>query len=180
MDERGDGRGALHRVRQPHETGNLRGLARGAHEQQERDDRHGAERRLGAEPRDASRHLLEVERPEANEEREQHAEDAVSVGIFADGAYGAGWNGVGPATYLGRAGLGVTGLIHGDTSQFIMQLVGATICAVYAFGFTFIVFKIIDAVFPLRVSKEVELEGLDVPEFGMLAYPEAGDETSFA
>jgi hypothetical protein len=24
----------------------------------------------------------------------------------------------------------------------------------------------------LRVSKEVELEGLDVPEFGMLAYPE--------
>jgi len=24
----------------------------------------------------------------------------------------------------------------------------------------------------MRVSKEVELEGLDVPEFGMLAYPE--------
>ena len=25
---------------------------------------------------------------------------------------------------------------------------------------------------PIRVSKEVELEGLDIPEFGMLAYPE--------
>jgi hypothetical protein len=24
----------------------------------------------------------------------------------------------------------------------------------------------------MRVSKEVELEGLDVPEFGLLAYPE--------
>jgi hypothetical protein len=24
----------------------------------------------------------------------------------------------------------------------------------------------------MRVAKEVELEGLDVPEFGMLAYPE--------
>ena len=29
-----------------------------------------------------------------------------------------------------------------------------------------------NAVCPLRVTKEVELEGLDVPEFGMLAYPE--------
>ena len=29
---------------------------------------------------------------------------AVSVGIFADGAYGAGWNGVGATSYLGQAG----------------------------------------------------------------------------
>ena len=46
--------------------------------------------------------------------------------------------------------------------------------------FTFVVFKIVNAVRPLRVSKEVELEGLDVPEFGMLAYPESGDEVSAA
>ena len=37
-----------------------------------------------------------------------------------------------------------------------------------------------NAIRPLRVSKEVELEGLDVPEFGMLAYPDAGDEVSAA
>jgi Amt family ammonium transporter len=97
---------------------------------------------------------------------------AVALGIFADGTYGAGWNGVGAATYLGRAGLGVTGLIHGDTSQFLLQLGGATLCAAYAFGFTFVFFKIVSAVVPVRVSREVELEGLDVPEFGMLAYPE--------
>ena len=97
---------------------------------------------------------------------------AVSVGIFADGTYGAGWNGVGPATYLGKTGLGVTGLLHGDTQQFIMQLGGATLCAVWAFGLTFIVFKIVNAVKTMRVSKEVELEGLDVPQFGMEAYPE--------
>ena len=30
----------------------------------------------------------------------------------------------------------------------------------------------VNGVVPLRVSKEAELEGLDVPEFGMLAYPE--------
>jgi ammonium transporter, Amt family len=97
---------------------------------------------------------------------------AVSVGIFADGTYGAGWNGVGATTYLGKAGLGVTGLLYGDTSQFWMQLGGATLCAIYAFGFTYLVFTAVNAVRPLRVDKEVELEGLDVPEFGMLAYPE--------
>ena len=87
---------------------------------------------------------------------------AVCVGIFADGTYGSGWNGVGATTYLGKAGLGVTGLLHGDASQFFMQLGGATLMAVYAFGFTFVVFKIVNAIRPLRVSEEVEMEGLDV------------------
>jgi Amt family ammonium transporter len=105
---------------------------------------------------------------------------AVAVGIFADGTYGSGWNGVGATDYLGKAGMGVTGILHGDTSQFLMQLGGATLCAVYAFGFTFIVFKLINAVYPLRVSPADELEGLDVPQFGMLAYPESGDEASAA
>jgi Amt family ammonium transporter len=105
---------------------------------------------------------------------------AVAVGIFADGTYGAGWNGVGAATYLGKAGMGVTGLLHGDMSQFLVQLGGATLCGVYAFGLTFIVFKIVNAVRSMRVSKETEIEGLDVPEFGMLAYPEMEDEPSIA
>jgi len=54
---------------------------------------------------------------------------AVCVGIFADGTYGAGWNGVGATSYLGHAGQGVTGLLHGDTRQFLCQLFGATLCA---------------------------------------------------
>ena len=97
---------------------------------------------------------------------------AVAVGIFADGAYGAGWNGVGVSTYLGTAGKGVTGLLYGDTQQFILQLGGATLCAVYAFGVTFAVFTILKSVVELRVSPKVELQGLDEPEFGLLAYPE--------
>ena len=55
---------------------------------------------------------------------------AVCVGIFADGTYGAGWNGVGATSYLGKAGQGVTGLLHGDVTQFFMQLGGATILPV--------------------------------------------------
>jgi Amt family ammonium transporter len=95
---------------------------------------------------------------------------AVSVGIFADGTYGAGWNNVGATAYLGKAGQGVTGLLHGDVQQFMIQLGGATLCAVYAFALTYLVFKAVDAIRSMRVSLEVELEGLDVPEFGMLAY----------
>jgi Amt family ammonium transporter len=97
---------------------------------------------------------------------------AVCVGIFADGTYGAGWNGVGASTYLGQAGMGVTGILHGDSRQFMVQLGGATLCAVWAFGATFVVFKIVDSIKSMRVTKDVELEGLDVPEFGLLSYPE--------
>jgi Amt family ammonium transporter len=91
---------------------------------------------------------------------------AVSLGIFADGTYGVGWNGV------GAAGQGVTGLLHGDVRQFVVQLGGATLCALYAFGVTYVVFKGVNTLWPMRVEADVEIEGLDLPEFGMLAYPE--------
>src|SRR6266851_695789 len=97
---------------------------------------------------------------------------AVSVGIFADGVYGAGWNGVGVTSYLGRAGQGVTGLIHGDTRQFLVQLGGATLYALWAFGATYVVFWCVNKAKSMRVAPEVEEEGLDVPEFGMPGYPE--------
>src|SRR5207244_8782498 len=69
---------------------------------------------------------------------------AVCVGIFADGTYGAGWNGIGATSYLGKAGEGVTGLLYGDYTQFFMQVGGATLTAVYAFGFTYLVFSLIN------------------------------------
>src|SRR5262249_12790614 len=96
----------------------------------------------------------------------------ICVGIFADGTYGAGWNGVGAASYLGHAGQGVTGLLYGDTSQFIAQLFGAGVNILWALVATFAIFGVLNAVKSLRVSREAELEGLDIPEFGGLAYPE--------
>ena len=97
---------------------------------------------------------------------------AVCVGIFADGTYGAGWNGVGATDYLGHAGQGVTGLLHGDYHQFFCQLMGATLCACWAFGATFVVFRAVNAIKSIRVPSDIELEGLDEPEFGMPCYPE--------
>ena len=44
--------------------------------------------------------------------------------------------------------------------------------AIYVFAFTYLVFSLVNAIVPMRVSRQVELEGLDVPEFGLPAYPE--------
>jgi Amt family ammonium transporter len=107
----------------------------------------------------------------------------VCVGLFADGKYGTGWNGTGATDYLGTKGanlLGVTGLMHGDSSQFIAQLIGSTVCVVWSFGLTFIVFKVINGIKSIRVTPDVEREGLDLPEFGAVAYPEDAISSGFS
>jgi Amt family ammonium transporter len=85
----------------------------------------------------------------------------LSVGIFADGAYGDGWNGV-PGT--------VTGLIYGNTTQIVAQLIGVTANILYIGVVAFIVYKLIDAVVGNRVSAAAEVEGLDLPEMGIPGY----------
>ena len=98
---------------------------------------------------------------------------AVSVGIFADGAYGAGWNGVvrdGMVKLYGSDG--VRGLLYGDFSQFIMQIIDCVVLTVFALTMAFVWFKVSDLITPLRVSKETEIEGLDGPEMGVLGYPD--------
>lgn len=42
----------------------------------------------------------------------------------------------------------------------------------WAFGATYAVFWTVNKVRCMRVEPEVEVEGLDMPEFGMPAYPE--------
>ena len=87
----------------------------------------------------------------------------VSVGIFASGKYGAGWNGV-PGT--------VKGILYGDPSQLVMQLLDAGVVAVFGFSMAYVWFKLSNLIFPLRVTPEVEIQGLDSPEMGVLGYPD--------
>jgi Amt family ammonium transporter len=87
----------------------------------------------------------------------------LSLGLFADGKYGDGWNGV-PGT--------VTGLFYGNASQFFAQCIGTLTCFVFVFVSFYAFFKVVDAIIGNRVPAEVELAGLDLPEMGALAYPE--------
>jgi ammonium transporter, Amt family len=87
----------------------------------------------------------------------------LSLGLFADGVYGDGWNGV-PGT--------VKGLFYGDASQFLAQCVGTLTCFVWVFVTFYVFFKLVEVTIGNRVSAEAEIEGLDIPEMGILAYPD--------
>ena len=63
-------------------------------------------------------------------------------------------------------------MFYGAPSQFVAQLAGATFCALYAFVVTYAVFSIVNTTWRLRVDAEVEAEGLDLSQFGTLAYPD--------
>ena len=97
----------------------------------------------------------------------------LSVGIFANGAYGAGWNGVVREEMVKLYGSdGVRGLLYGDFSQFVMQAIDAAVVAMFGFVMAYVWFKVSDLITPLRVSSETEVEGLDGPEMGVLGYPD--------
>jgi Amt family ammonium transporter len=86
----------------------------------------------------------------------------LSLGLFADGKYGEGFNGV--------AG-GVTGLFYGGgMSQMYAQIVGTATCGIFVFGAFYVFFKVVGVLIGNRVPTEVEIAGLDIAEVGALAY----------
>jgi Amt family ammonium transporter len=85
----------------------------------------------------------------------------IALGLFADGTYGDGWNGVaGP----------VKGLFYGDAGQLFAQIFGVAANLVYVGIIGYVVFKLIDKTIGLRTKKEEEIEGLDIPEMGVNGY----------
>lgn len=97
----------------------------------------------------------------------------IAVGIFANGKYGAGWNGVVRDAFSKEYGYdGVRGVLYGDWSQLYAQLIDAAVVALFAFGMAYVWFKLSNLITPIRVSRDVEIEGLDGPEMGALGYPD--------
>jgi Amt family ammonium transporter len=88
----------------------------------------------------------------------------LAVGLFADGTYGAGLNGVKGA---------VRGVLYGGGwAQLGAQAIGTLACIVFTFASFFAFFKTVGYLIGNRVPSSVELEGLDLAEVGVLAYPE--------
>ena len=85
----------------------------------------------------------------------------LALGLFADGSYGDGLNGV-PGT--------VKGLFYGDGKQFIAELIGVLTCAIFVFVVMYLFFKISNKITPIRVSAADEIAGLDIPEMGVHGY----------
>ena len=78
----------------------------------------------------------------------------LAVGIFANGTYGD-----------------VNGLVGGDTTQIVAQLISMGTLLVWAIGSGLLLFGFIKITIGLRATEEEEMEGLDMPEHGLHAYP---------
>jgi Amt family ammonium transporter len=78
---------------------------------------------------------------------------ALATGLFADEAFG-----------------GVDGLFFGNPEQFWNQIVATATAIAFAAVGTFIILKVVNLIFPLRVSEELEVLGLDASLHGEAAY----------
>ena len=88
----------------------------------------------------------------------------ISVGLFADGTFGGG---------NGNVAHNVVGLFNGGGfGQLAAQLAGVGTLIVWAFGLSWVFFKVLNSLMGMRVSKAVEIAGLDLTETGVLGYPE--------
>jgi len=85
----------------------------------------------------------------------------LALGIFADGTYGDGWNGVAGS---------VKGLLYGSPSQFIAQCIGIISNFIYVSLISLAAFKLIDIIAGNRTDPDSEIGGLDIPEMGVAGY----------
>ncbi len=65
---------------------------------------------------------------------------------------------------------GANGLVHGSAHQLWLQLVGTVIVAVFSFVGSVVLFKLVEAIVPLRVSDHEERVGLDLTQHKEAAY----------
>jgi Amt family ammonium transporter len=93
----------------------------------------------------------------------------LSLGLFATGQYGAPT----PTGADDSAGAAVTGLFYGGgANQLVAQLIGSGTVTVATFVVSMALMLATKYTVGLRVSREGELEGLDLHEHGGGAYPE--------
>lgn len=87
----------------------------------------------------------------------------ISLGLFADGTYGNGFNGVSGT---------VRGLFYGGGGgQLASQAISVVVVGIWAFGLMYSFFSIQKRIQGIRVSRDEEMIGLDVHEMGVPAYP---------
>ncbi len=89
------------------------------------------------------------------------------VGIFADGTYGRGFNGVDST---------VTGILYGNWQQMVAQLIGIATNILWVAPTSYLLFRAIDRFGGgMRVKPQAEIEGLDYHELSAPAYPRDDD-----
>jgi Amt family ammonium transporter len=85
----------------------------------------------------------------------------IALGLFADGRYGDGFNGV-PGT--------VRGLFYGDPGQLVASSIGIVMNVLWVGVAATITMSILDSTVGNRVAADDEIDGLDLAEMGAPGY----------
>jgi Amt family ammonium transporter len=86
----------------------------------------------------------------------------IAVGLFASGVPDTtGWNGI---------FIPVTGLLYGNRPQLLAQCIEVLSVVIIVGGLSVLYFRILSSLGLLRVPADIELEGLDAPEWGVMGY----------
>ena len=89
----------------------------------------------------------------------------VALGLFANGTYGQGLNGV---------AYGVTGLLYGDAGQLLASLIGIAANVAWVAPVAAVSFFLIGKIVGNRISAEDEIAGADLGEMGVRGYDFGG------
>jgi Amt family ammonium transporter len=84
-----------------------------------------------------------------------------AVGTLLTGVFATAALSISPAAPEGNAGL-----LDGNPGQVLIQLYGIAATVAWSALATFILLRVIEFIMPLRVSKESEIDGLDVSQHG--------------
>jgi Amt family ammonium transporter len=93
-----------------------------------------------------------------------------SLDVFAVHGMGGIWGALATGIFATSAVGGVSGLIEGNWSQVLTQLISIITVAGFAFSVTWILGKLVDVTVGLRVGQMDETVGLDLSQHGERAY----------
>jgi len=95
-----------------------------------------------------------------------------SLDVFGVHGIGGMWGTLATGLFAEEAinEAGANGLLFGNTKLFLVQGLYLVVCVTYAAIMTWILFKVVDALFIMRVTREDEMVGLDLTQHHEAAY----------
>ena len=89
-----------------------------------------------------------------------------SLDAWAIHGMGGLWGTIATGAFAAMAVCGISGLVEGNTQQFMINGVCALAALVFSFVITYIIASIIDRTMGLRVSSDEEYVGMDISQHG--------------
>jgi Amt family ammonium transporter len=93
-----------------------------------------------------------------------------SLDVFAVHGMGGIWGALATGIFASSAVAGTPGLLEGNGTQVLTQIISIAAVAAFAFAVTWILGKLVDATIGLRVGQTEETVGLDLSQHGERAY----------